>query len=368
MNFGPVQSLLRPACAIIARVIEGLLIYGASGYSGQLIAAAARAAGVRPIMCGRNAGKLRPLARELDLPMRVARLAPDELDAALFGVATVLNAAGPFADTAPHLIEACLRAGCHYLDISGEVEALELAAARGARARRRGVMLMPGVGFDVVPSDCLAVHVAQRALRPRHLRIGIAGLSLLSRGSALTLVDQMSKPAAVVRRGELRAIAPGSLHWNFDFGAGPRPSFAVRWGDLVSARFSTALPDITTYFEATPAVRTHHALLRAFGWAIPQTGWQQWLRAGTAWLPPGPSALERARHAATIVAEVEDASGAFVRARLRTPEAYTTTVHSALAISRRVLAGDWQAGFETPARVYGADFVLQLPGVSREDF
>jgi short subunit dehydrogenase-like uncharacterized protein len=347
---------------------DRLLIYGATGYSGRSIAQAARAAGLAPIVCGRSADKLQALARELACEGRVARLddAP-ALARALRDARVVLNAAGPFADTSPHLIEACLRAGCHYLDISGEIGALAAAAGRGADARRRGVMLMPGAGFDVVPSDCLALHVARRARRPRHLRIGIAGLRLLSRGSALTLIDQLHQPTAIVREGRLRAIPPGTLEWSFDFGQGQRPSLAVSWGDLITARYSTALDDITTFFEATPAVRTHNDLLRAFGWALPWTGWQALLRAGTALLPEGPSAEQRAGQRAVLVAEIEDADGSFVRSRLSAPEAYTTTVSCALAIAQRVLDGDWQAGFETPARLFGPDFALQLPGVARED-
>jgi short subunit dehydrogenase-like uncharacterized protein len=68
-----------------------------------------------------------------------------------------------------------------------------------------------------------------------------------------------------------------------------------------------------------------------------------------------------------IVVEAEDGCGGRAVSRLRTPEAYTFTGMSALAVAQRVLAGDLEPGFQTPGRVYGPDFVLSLPGTTRED-
>jgi short subunit dehydrogenase-like uncharacterized protein len=357
----PDAGLVRPS------MTRRLSIYGATGYTGRLLAESAVRAGLRPILAGRSEAVLATLARSLDLPHRVAPLDDaDRLDALLSGIHVVLNAAGPFSATAAPMADACLRAGVHYLDVAAEVPVLAALAERHAAARARGVMVMPAVGFEVVASDCLAAHVADRLRNARRLSIGISGLGLASRGSLRTMVEQAGAVHAR-RDGQLVRITPGTLRRAFDYGDGPRDSVHVSWGDVVSAYYTTGIPDITVYFESTPALRSMLTASRWFGGALGAAPWQAWLKAHAQLVPEGPTAAERASARAVIVAEAEDDVGRTVRARLTTPEAYGFTAESGIAVARRVLAGDVEPGLQTPARVWGADFVLALPGVQRED-
>ena len=346
---------------------DPLLIYGATGYTGNLVAREARRQGLTPVLCGRNEDKLRALATDLQLEFRVAELAdPRLIDRALEGTGVVLNAAGPFSSTAPPLLDACLRAGAHYLDVTGEVAVIDMASRRGAEAKNLKCMVMSAVGFDVVASDCLAAHVLRRSSSAERLFVGVSGLAL-SRGSAKTIIELLGDAVWIRRRGALAQVPAGSLQRSFDYGRGPAPSIAVSWGDVASAYFTTGVPDIVAYFEATAAIRAHTTMMQLFGWAIPFTPWQALLRATADWLPEGPTDTERGHREAVVVVEAEDAHGRIVRSRLRTPEAYSFTALTAAAIAGRVLAGDLEPGFQTPARIYGPDFVLSIPGVLRED-
>jgi short subunit dehydrogenase-like uncharacterized protein len=345
----------------------GLLIYGATGYSGRLIARAACAAGLRPCLAGRRARPLGELAETLGVEHRVIGLDdPAALARALEGVQAVIHAAGPFAATAAPMVEGCLMTGVHYLDITGEVKVIEGIVARDAEARQRRIMLMPGVGFEVVASDCLAAHVARRLPGADRLALGLAGFAVLSRGSARTLVG-MGDCGVMRRDGVLRPVPLGSLRRRFDYGAGERTSLNVSWADVTTAYYTTGIPNIETYVEGTALVTgllwAHRALAPLLGTAA----WQAWAGAWMALLPPGPTAAERAARRMAIVAEATDRHGRQAVARLATPEAYTFTAVTALAIARRVLAGDLEIGFQTPARVYGSDFVLGIPDVARED-
>jgi short subunit dehydrogenase-like uncharacterized protein len=279
----------------------------------------------------------------------------------------VLNAAGPFSATSRPLVEACLAAGTHYADVSGEVQSIEAAASSHGRARQRDVMVMPGVGFDVVPSDCLAAHTASRLPGADTLRIGLEGLSQLSRGSAKTIVEQLGVGVWTRRDGKLVAVAPGTLTHHFDYGAGSQPSLAVSWGDVSTAFFSTGIPNIEVYFSATVALRASLVAARAWGWLLSAPPWQALLKHNTRWLQEGPSEAERRAATTTIVAEVTRRDGGRACSRLRTPGVYELTAAATVAIAERVLAGDARSGFQTPSRVYGADFVMSLEGVSRED-
>src|SRR5262249_12668558 len=231
---------------------DPLLIYGATGYTGRLIASEARAAGLRPVLAGRSESKLAALADSLGLTYRVARLSDAAaLDRILDGMKVVLHAAGPFSETFRPMVDACLRTGTHYLDITGEVAVIEALAQRHAEARRRSIMIMPGVGFDVVPSDCLAAHVSARLPAARRLRFGLRGLQFVTRASTKTLMEHAAIGVNVRRDGVVTPVVPGVLQRSFDFGEGARQSFAVSWGDVSSAYYTTGIPNIEVYFAST---------------------------------------------------------------------------------------------------------------------
>ncbi len=343
----------------------GMVIYGATGYSGQRLARQACALGLRPLLCGRDPQKLGALAGALGLGHRVAALTdPAALDATFAGSALVLNAAGPFSRTAEPIAEACLRAGAHYLDIAAEPPAIEVVAQHDAAARARGVMLMPAAGFDVVPTDCLAVHVARRVPNATRLALAVTNLQFLTRGSARTLLESVDL-GAVRREGALVRVPLGSIERPFDFGGGPRPAMNVALADLVTAYYSTGVPNVETYVEATPLARALLGACRSLGWMLGTAPWQTVLGAWADLLPETSGAA--GGHLMTIVAEAESPDGRRASTRLRTPEAYEFTGVVAATIARCVLAGDFERGFQTPARVYGPDFVLGFDGVVRED-
>ena len=237
---------------------------------------------------------------------------------------------------------------------------------RDAVARARGIMIMPGAGFDVVPTDSLAAHVARRLRGAHTLTMAVSRPAFLSPGSAKTLLENVD--LGVGRRGGVVVpLALGSIERAFDFGAGPRPCLNVSFADVVTAFYTTGIPNITTFAEATPLLR-----LLPFGLLL-----APWLRtaagdalgrmlADAVWHDP-PGATEPRTVSMAIVAEVENARGERARARLTTPEAYDFTGAIAAAIARRVQAGEHESGFQTPARLFGPDFVLSLPGVTRRD-
>ncbi len=347
---------------------DPILLYGATGYTGRLILAEAVRQGLHPILCGRDAAALAALAEQYGLDYRVARLGdPYGLQHALRDVRVVLHTAGPFSQTAAAMVDACLQSGTHYLDIGGEAAVIDALTRRHAEARRRQIMIMPGAGFDVVPSDCLAAHVAAQLPRAQRLAIGVRGLRLASRGSAKTFIEQAGREILVRRGGLMASVAPGALEHAFDYGEGPQPSVNVTWGDVVTAFYTTGIPNIEVYFESSPLFRTALMASRVLGWPMTTASWQIWMKLHTQWLPDGPSAAERAAVETVIVAEAMDAHGRCVRARLHTPQAYTFTADVAPRLAARALRGDLEVGFQTPARVYGADFVLSLPQVRREN-
>ena len=345
-----------------------VLIYGASGYSGRLIAGRARALNCDAVLAGRSADRLQPLAASLGLPWRAVDLGDAAgLDGALADVGVVLHAAGPFTSTARPMLEACLRTRTHYLDIAGELTVFQEARRHDAEARARGVMVMPGAGFAISASDCLAAHVAARAPEARYLRLALSRQELASRGSVRTMLGLVRGGVSIRRNGELASVPVGRLERKFDFGAGERWSTAVSWADVITAYDTTGIPNIEVYAETDALSRAvYHATsgpAAPFG-RLASEGLLQPL--ATLW-PEGPSDARRARSRHVVVAEAEDPWRQRTRARLTTSDNYSFTPVVAMALVQRVLAGEVRAGFQTPAGLCGPDMILACEGTRRED-
>ncbi|MBF8292327.1 MAG: hypothetical protein HW392_1154 [Steroidobacteraceae bacterium] len=343
----------------------GLLIYGANGYTGELIARAAAAAGLAPILAGRSAAPVEALAHELGCESRVFGLDDARaIAAALAGCRVVLHCAGPFSATAGPMMAACLAAHAHYTDITGEIEVFELGFRQDAGARQAGVVVCPGVGFDVVPTDCIALTLKQALPGATHLALGFDSRSGWSRGTASTSVEGLGHGSRVREEGVIRPIPLGSRTRRIDFGAGEKQAAAIPWGDVSTAYRTTGIPNIEVYVPVSPRALTNLRRLGKFGWLLrtgPAQSFLKWrIRSGT----PGPTAEERAKAPVFVWGEVRGA-GRTITARIRVPNGYTLTTDASIAIARRLLAGSVPPGFTTPARLMGADFVTSLPGASK---
>jgi short subunit dehydrogenase-like uncharacterized protein len=344
------------------------LLYGSYGYTGRLIAERARELGLTPLLAGRDAGALAAQAAELGMPHRAFALDDTAaLDAALRETRVVLHAAGPFSRTARPMVDACLRTGAHYLDITGELGVFEMVAALDGKARAAGVMMMPGAGFDVVPSDCLAAHLKRRLPSATSLTLAFQAIGGASRGTLTTMAENAGEGGAVRRGGRIVRVPAAYRSMQVDFGRGPVTVTTIPWGDVSTAFHSTGIPDVEVYTRV-PARQVR--LLRAtrrLGWLMGSAPVQGLMKRAIRKGPPGPTPEQRARGASLLWGRVEDADGRRAVTRLRTPEGYTLTARTAVEAVRRVLAGEAPAGFQTPSRAYGADWIMAFEGVERED-
>lgn len=345
---------------------KNFLIYGANGYTGELILRRAVEQGLKPLIAGRNAEKLASLAEKYAVPFRAFSLEETgELDAALNEVALVIHCAGPFSLTSKLMVEACLRTRRHYLDITGEIAVFEAMAQRDAQAKEAGIMIMPGVGFDVVPSDCLAKRLKNLLSSATELTLAFYGLGAkISHGTQATMTMNIGNGGAIRRDGEIVSVPAAWKTREIDFGAGVKKTgVTIPWGDVATAFYSTGIPNIEVYTVVPDSVRKLMKLSRYLGWLLATKPVQRILHKQ---IPPGgPSDEERAAGKSLLWGEARDADGNRVESRLVAPEGYTTTVLTALKIAEKILAGNFCAGFQTPAKCYGADLILEIEGTER---
>ena len=343
------------------------LVYGAYGYTGELVAREAVARGLRPLLGGRDAARLEPLAAELGLPARAFALDDGAaLREALGEARAVLHCAGPFVHTFRPMAEACLAHGVHYLDITGEADVFLALAGMTGRAAAAGVVLLPGVGFDVAPSDSLAAHLKRRLPGARRLTLAFRPDAGPSRGTAATMAEHAHQGGLVREGGTLRRVPAAWKSRQVDFGGGPQNTMSLPWGDVVTAWYTTGIPDIEVYMAVPDPVARRLRRMRPL---LPLMGLAPVRRIAAARArrrPPGPSPSKLARGETRLWGEVVDGAGGRATARMRGPQAYRWTALTALDAVQGVLGGGVEPGFRTFAGAFGPDLVLRH-GVERED-
>jgi short subunit dehydrogenase-like uncharacterized protein len=343
-----------------------LLLYGANGYTGQLTADLCSSYGLAPVLAGRREQALQPLADRTGFEHRVVDLADKEgLQRALADVRVVLHAAGPFKFTARPMIEACLATGTHYLDITGEIEVFELARRYDEAARKAGVMLLPGAGFDVVPTDCLALYLKKQLPDATHLQLAFETVGGgLSHGTASTMVEGLGEGGAVRENGKIVRKPLGHKSQWIEINGRRRFFMTIPWGDVSTAYHSTGIPNIETYTGISPKVPTLLRFQRLFNWLL-RTDLVKKVAKSRVDKITGPTEAMRALASSNVWGQVQNAAGERKTAQLTGPEGYNLTAHSSLIIAKKILEGNFKPGYQTPASAYGEDLILEVPGVER---
>ncbi len=350
------------------------LLYGANGYTGRLIAEEAAARGERPVLAGRREAPVREVAEPLGLAWRVFPLDDARaLRRGIEGAPAVLLAAGPFSRTSRPVVEAALAAGAHYLDITGEIAAIEAAFARDAEARESGVALLPACGFDVVPSDCLAASLA--AALPGAARLDLAFAALgggPSAGTAKSMLEGLARGGAIREGGRIRRVPIAWGQRIVPFHDRPRLVVSIPWGDVATAWRSTGIPDIVTWMAAPRALVRAAPLLRLAGVALRAGPARRLAQRIAGRAVSGPDRESRSAGVSQLWGRVEDGAGRAVEGWARTPEGYRFTAMSSVACVRRLLAeprpgaAEPRAGALTPSLAFGAGFLADLPECALE--
>ncbi|HSX58833.1 MAG TPA: saccharopine dehydrogenase NADP-binding domain-containing protein [Tahibacter sp.] len=341
------------------------LIYGANGYTGRLIATEALRQDLEPVLAGRNAAALEAMGRELGLKWRAFDLSdPGAVQREFDGFPLVLNCAGPFSETAKPVLDACLAARSHYLDITGEIDVFALCHRHHDAAAERGIVVAPGTGFDVVPTDCVAAQLKARLPDATHLVLAFEAGGGPSPGTAKTSVEGLAKGGRARIDGELATVPLAWKSRTFRRDGEARTAMTIPWGDVYTAYISTGIPNIETYMTVPPATIARVRRLRLLRPLLGLAPVQSWLkrRAGAR---PGPSADRRERSDCRVWGEARNARGDEAKLEIAAPNGYALTATASVGMVRRLLSAGARGGFYTPSQLMGADYVMTLPGVRR---
>lgn len=342
------------------------MIYGANGYTGKMMVDEAVRRGLRPVLAGRNVAALEPMGKKYGLPVRAFPL--DSAESArngLNGIGLVMHCAGPFSATCKPMLEACLEVGAHYLDITGEIDVFAHCHAQHARAQQRNIVVMPGSGFDVVPTDCLAAHLKSELPSATHLVLAFEAGGGPSPGTAKTGVEGLGKGGRARIDGKMTRVPLAWKTRTFEREGEQRFAMTIPWGDVYTANVSTGIPNIEVYMGVPPSSAQR---LRRIRWLGPLLGTgpvQSFMKKRIEKNVPGPSEEKRAKTQTWVWGEVRDGDGREAKARMVTPNGYELTVTAGLGIVQKLLGMERPpGGYYTPSMLMGSDYVLTLPGVS----
>ena len=334
------------------------MIYGATGYTGELIAHHAKRMGYRPVLAGRNKHKVETLATRVDMPWRAFAL--DDIDTVasqLEDIDLVIHCAGPFEDTAEPMMKACLKAFTHYLDITGEIEVFELAHSLRAAAAEAGVILCPGVGFDVIPTDCIAARLNAQMPNATHLSLGFDSSSRMSRGTALTGLRRLHKGGAIREDGTIKNVPLAYRTRRINFGDGEKLAMTIPWGDVATAFYSTGIANIDVYVPASPRLVQRMKRLNWVRRAFTFKTLRKQLEKKILQSPAGPDRQERNEHYTWVWGEARNAAGEVITIRQKVLNGYELTSRGSVELAIYILRNQLKPGYYTPSRLYGAKLI-----------
>jgi len=351
-------------------VKENFLIYGCYGYTGKLISEHAKVIGLNPILAGRDSNRVESLAKELNLSFRVFDLKDEQkvIDN-IVDVKVVLHCAGPFRYTSKMMAKACMKAKTHYLDITGEFDVFESMFDLDKAAKAAGVLLMPGVGFDVVPTDCLALYLKGKipGVDTLELALMMRG-GRISHGTAITVAENLGESGMRRVDGKLEQVDNGTLIKEIKLQDRKKyKAVAIPWGDISTAYRTTGIPNITVYNCLPEKVISSMKMSNRIGFILRWRPVKNFIINRIKKRPAGPNEEERKNSTSVVWGEVKNLFGASARAMLELPEGYTLTALTAVKIAQNILDKEPPHGTHTPAGVFGADFILQFDKVQRID-
>ncbi len=340
------------------------MIYGATGYSGKLIVERAVKAGMKPVLAGRSEAKVQALAKQYDLPYRVFDInALVDSDALISSMKLVLNCAGPFSQTAEAMMQACLKQQAHYIDITGEIDVFELAASLHDAAKQRGVVLCPGVGFDVIPTDCVAGKLKDMMPDATHLTLGFDSRSGFSPGTAKTSAEALPQGGKVRKDGVITTVPLAAKTRKIDFGGGEKLAMTIPWGDVSTAYHNTGIPNVEVYIPGSPGMVKQ---LKRMNWLKPilGLGWvQSFIKKRIEKKVKGPDKATRAKLTTFVWGEVKNAAGDVKEYRIEVANGYEVTADGSVYVTQALLGDHAQAsGYHTPSTLLGSDLIEKLPG------
>jgi len=339
-----------------------LMIYGANGYSAQLIIEELIARNIKPILAGRNKKAIAKVAEKFSCQYNIFDLT-EEVKAleALKNIHTVIHCAGPYKYTAKEMIDLCLASKTNYLDITGEMPSLAYAFGCSKKAKEEGIVILPSVGFDVIPTDCLAKMLKEEMPDAKFLKLGFYNKGGgISRGTSLTSLEFTGGSGKVRMDGQIIDSPIGEYSLKIEKKAFQFYGISIPWGDVFTSFISTGIPNIEVYFGLSKFLfKVRHLLFiitRIFEIEFVKKLMSSYIKHFFS----GPNKNQRDKTQTYIYGSVSNEKGVLIEKVFQVMEGYNLTAKGAVESAIRVLNNEVKPGTHTPSLAFGSDYLNQV--------
>jgi short subunit dehydrogenase-like uncharacterized protein len=346
-----------------------ILLYGAYGYTAKLILTELLQNKLSVIISGRKEERLKEITKDTNLQYRTIDLNNShQIAEGLQDIKLVIHCAGPFVYTAKQMVEACIQTGTHYIDINGDLSVFEWIKKQNEKAKAANVMLLPGAGFDVIPTDCIAARLKAQMPDATDLKLAFASFGgNISHGTAMTMIDKIGNGSAKRKDGKITKSTLGKETFYLPYKEKKLFFMSIPWGDISTAHYSTGIPNITTYTMVKPKIAGMLKFQFLFNWLL-RTEWvKQLLRKKIKNKTPGPTPEQRENAFSYIWGAVTNAKGEQKTATLLCLDGYTLTAKGCLLLATKILNNDFKPGYQTPTSAYGKDIIDESPSPKKQD-
>jgi short subunit dehydrogenase-like uncharacterized protein len=343
-----------------------IIIYGANGYTGKLIVEKAINSEFDITIAGRSEKKISTMGKEYNLSYLT--FTPNELESnpqILEDFEIMLNCAGPFSQTSKPIINACLETNTHYLDITGEIDIFRLGKSYHQKAIDSKIIICPGVGFDVIPTDCLASKLNESLSNADELILGFESTAgKISPGTMATSIESLGNGGRIRKNGEVIKVPLVYKSQRFDFGNGEKTMITIPWGDVATAGYSTNIPNISVYIPMHPKQVKQLKRINWFPWLLRLEFVQNLLKKKVKKTIKGPSVNDRDNSKTYVWGQIKKGNKV-LEGRIVTSNGYELTVDGSLAVIDYIHQNKNKCGYFTPSQLCGNNLIELLPKSSK---
>lgn len=335
-----------------------IILYGANGYTGKLIAQKAKQDNIDITLAGRNESSIVRMAEELGFKSICFSLENVKENPELLSPFDILiNCAGPFSLTAETMMKACLHSHCHYLDITGEISIFEMGYDLHQAGKDKGIIICPGVGFDVIPTDCLAARLKEELPDATELTLAFESVGgKLSPGTTKTSIEGIAKGGRIRLNGKIKEVPLGYKSRNLDIGNGIKSFVTIPWGDVATAGFSTGIKNIEVYIPLSKKKIKKLKWLNNFKWVLGIKFIQNYMKNKVDKNIKGPSDTERADSKTFVWGEISNGRKTMMGS-FETANGYDVTAEGALSIATYIIQNEIDGGYYTPSMLCGSRWI-----------
>jgi short subunit dehydrogenase-like uncharacterized protein len=345
-----------------------VMIYGANGYTGQLILEECKNNNFEVIIAGRNIEKLKILSEKFGYEERAFSLSENFTDK-FDDIYLVLNCAGPFSKTAKPIVDACILTGTHYLDITAEIDVFEMIKQRNVEAVDKDVLLLPGIGFDVIPTDCMAKFLSEKLDNAVSLEIGIYFDHGISKGTQYTNVERLKLGGAIRKDGEIvktKLLGRSKVltFYDIDGRKFENLTYQIPWGDISTSYTTTSIPNIEVYLNYPKKIVRLAKISHYFKWLF-KFGFIENIMKKMMVRIMKPVEMDKVDEGhLNLRATARNNNGEELSISLNTINSYKFTAISSIFMIKKVLDGDFRSGYYTPAGLYGSNLITEIDPIS----